>query len=384
MAEKRRLRMCFVVESGTDVRMIEEFSQRYGLTVLVRRIRNGVAVSHSPEGIAKVVEYPPSRLLFGWHVFRRLFFAREFDVVVVQGYLLAALAANVASFLTRTSTYMLVCSPIEAYHACRRKRTLPGSLSHVAQSLLICFLADLNARLGRHYIVLSQYLARVVRVHGTRASIDVVPVYGVDTNAFRPSVVNKETLRETNDLPLTGPIIVYNSRFAPEKDSATLLGAFSRLLQSGQSAWLLHRSGGYRQFIEQAARRGVAERVIATDARHPLKQLAVDYQAADLCVQASKEEGLGFSPLEALACGMPVVAASVGGLTETIIDGVTGWTYEVGDEDGLFRCLAAALHDPAEAQRRAAAGRKLVLERYTSNKAFDQFDLIIKAAQLPS
>ena len=113
------------------------------------------------------------------------------------------------------------------------------------------------------------------------------------------------------------------------------------LIDRGRDVWLLHRSGGYREFIKDAERFGVAERVVATDAVHPHQQLPLDYQAADVFVQASRAEGLGFAPLEALACGTPVVAAAVGGLKETIRDKETGWSYPAGDVDWLARSIAA-------------------------------------------
>jgi glycosyltransferase involved in cell wall biosynthesis len=112
--------------------------------------------------------------------------------------------------------------------------------------------------------------------------------------------------------------------------------------------------------------------VIATDAVHPVKELPLDYQACDLLVQASREEGLGFSPLEALACATPVIAAAVGGLRETIIDGETGWTYPVGDAAALAARIGEALDDPAEAQRRAGAGREMVCRRYERRIVFDR------------
>ena len=146
-----------------------------------------------------------------------------------------------------------------------------------------------------------------------------------------------------------------------------------RLLDDGQDLWLLHRSGGYRQFLADAEKFGVASHVIATDAVHPHHDLPLDYQACDVCVQASREEGLGFSPLEALACETPVIATQVGGLKETILDGQTGWTYPVGDDQKLAQCLASVISQPAEAARRAQAGRQLVTSHFDRKLVFRHF-----------
>jgi glycosyltransferase involved in cell wall biosynthesis len=180
-------------------------------------------------------------------------------------------------------------------------------------------------------------------------------------------------------LPLDGSVIFFSSRVAPEKDTGTLLAAFRQLLDEGHDLWLLHRSGGYRAFVEEARRFGVDERVVATDAVHPHRGLADDYRASDLCVQASREEGLGFSPLEALACGVPVVAARVGGLRETIIEGETGWSYPVGDAVALARCVREALSDPVGATYRATRGRELVCTRYDRRAVFTRLAEIIGA-----
>jgi len=240
-------------------------------------------------------------------------------------------------------------------------------------------LARANARVGQKYLVLSQYLAEVVRRHGTRRGIEVVPVYGVDTEIFSPATESKRVLKERLGLPPCGSLIFFSSRIAPEKDAETLLIAVRALLDKGHDLRLLHRSGGYREFLRDAARFGVAQRVIATDAVHPHAQLPDDYRASDLCVQASREEGLGFSPLEALACGVPVVAARVGGLRETIIDGETGWSYPAGDAVALARCIEEALSETEEATRRTAAGRAMVCAHYERRAVFAKFAAIVGA-----
>jgi glycosyltransferase involved in cell wall biosynthesis len=136
--------------------------------------------------------------------------------------------------------------------------------------------------------------------------------------------------------------------------------------------YLLHRSGGYREFLAHAERNGVRTRTIATDAADPRGDLPLDYMAADVAVQASRAEGLGFSVLEALACGTPVVASAVGGLVETVRDGTTGWSVPPGDPEALAAALRDVLDRPDEAQRRGAAGAMAVRQQFRSDEVFDR------------
>src|SRR5260370_3465332 len=98
---------------------------------------------------------------------------------------------------------MLVCSPVERYYRCRRNDGVPGKTFRLWEYLGITALARVNARLGCHYIVLSQHLAETVRSHGTRARIDVVPAYGVDTSIFLPATDAPAASRGRLGLPPT-------------------------------------------------------------------------------------------------------------------------------------------------------------------------------------
>jgi glycosyltransferase involved in cell wall biosynthesis len=367
-----RPHLLFVVESGSDARLVGGLAEGFELAVLARRIPGGVEISNLPPGAVALTVGPASRLGFAWLVLKTLLArgARP-DFVLAQGYGPAALAANVVGRLRGLKTSMLVCSPSERYYRCRRAHPAPDKPFRRRELWALLLLARLNALVGGRYVVLSRHLAEVVRGHGARR-VSVAPVYGVDTEVFAPNSEPKRATKERLGLPTTGSLIFFSSRVAPEKDAETLLEALRRLLGEGRDLWLLHRGGGHRAFLERAARFGVAARVVATDAVHPHGQLPDDYRAADLCVQASREEGLGFSPLEALACGTPVVASAVGGLRETILDGETGWTYPSGDASALARRIAEALDDPAESDARAARGRALVQTRYERRAAFAQ------------
>jgi glycosyltransferase involved in cell wall biosynthesis len=369
-----------IVESGTDVRLVEGLAQRAQVAVLARRIPGGVEISQALRHPVPVTVGPSSRAGFAAMILGRLLYhARAGDRVLVQNYGLAAFAANLASGATGTPTFMLVCSPTELYYRCRRDHPAPDKPFRGRELAALRALARLNALLGRHYLVLSRHLEDVVRSHGATVPVSVVPVYGVDTTVFRPSDRPREALRRERGLPERGQIVFFSSRIAPEKDAETLLRAVRGLRAAGRDVWLLHRSGGFRALMALAGRVGVADRLIATDAAHPERELPLDYQASDLCVQASRQEGLGFSPLEALACETPVVAAAVGGLRETIIDGETGWTYPVGDAAALAGAMEDALTRRDEAGRRARAGRCMVEERFERRLAFDRLMATLEA-----
>jgi D-inositol-3-phosphate glycosyltransferase len=266
-----------------------------------------------------------------------------------------------------------VCSPVEAYYRCR-KSSADGRPFRRLEYFAIRMFSAVNARLGHGYVVLSPYLESVVRAHGARKQpVDVIPVYGVDGEVFSPASEPKAAIRARLGLPETGSIVFFSSRVAPEKDAETVLRAVRILVDRGRPVHLLHLSGGHRELLELARRVGVEQHVIAGDAVVPFAPLADYYRASDVCVQCSKEEGLGFSPLEALACGIPVIATAVGGLRDTIRDRETGWQVPVGDPEALAAAVVSVVDDPVEAARRTSAGARLVGRSYERRVVFDAF-----------
>jgi glycosyltransferase involved in cell wall biosynthesis len=365
------LRVCFVVDSGTDVRLADGLAERASLRILARRIPGGREISQATAQSLQVEVGPAGHAGFAWFVLRRLLaLRRETDVVIVQGYGPTAAFANLAGRVTGRSVLMLVCSPSEAYYRCRRRAGSRRPFRRLEYRAIRIFSA-VNRRVGRGYIVLSAYLASVVRAQGSTKPIDVIPVYGVDREIFHPSSECKRAIRRRLGLPEDRPIVFFSSRVAPEKDAETVLRAMRILAAGGRGVHLLHLSGGHRELVELAASLGVEDHVIAGDAVAPFAPLAEYYRASDVCVQSSIEEGLGFSPLEALACGVPVVATAVGGLNDTIRDGETGWQVPPGDADAMARAIRDILDDPAEAARRTARGAQLVDRAYERCVVFE-------------
>ncbi len=84
---------------------------------------------------------------------------------------------------------------------------------------------------------------------------------------------------------------------------------------------------------------------------------------ADLFLLPSEEEAFGLAALEAMSCGVPVIATTVGGVPEVVEDGKCGFLLSPGDIDGMARACLTLLNEPSRHAefRRAARGRAVSL-----------------------
>jgi D-inositol-3-phosphate glycosyltransferase len=110
--------------------------------------------------------------------------------------------------------------------------------------------------------------------------------------------------------------------------------------------------------------RGVADRVRLVGAV-PAQEMPAWYRSADLLAATPWYEPFGLTVLEAMACGVPVVASAVGGLVDTVVDGVTGELVTVRDPAGLARRLDRLLHDETRRLAYGAAAQDRAVEAYS-------------------
>ena len=190
------------------------------------------------------------------------------------------------------------------------------------------------------------------------ASTDRIAVIhcGVDTELFRPmpQVEAKRLLALPPD-----PLLLYVGRLQPIKGLETLLDAMTAL--DGAAQLLIvggdqdEPENGHADYLrERVSVLGLRERVSFLGAQ-PQERLRLFYAAADATVMPSYYESFGMVALEAMACGSPVIASRVGGLTTTVRDGVTGFLVPEGDAGALAERVALLLEDRG---RRAQLGRE--------------------------
>ena len=99
-----------------------------------------------------------------------------------------------------------------------------------------------------------------------------------------------------------------------------------------------------------------------------MQGLADFYRTADVLVQGSLEEGLGLSPLEALACDTPVVATAVGGLAAHL--GPYAALTPRRDAEAMAEAMLAVASDPLRARAHAVSGREYVRRHWSREAAF--------------
>lgn len=181
--------------------------------------------------------------------------------------------------------------------------------------------------------------------------IEVIPNF-VDPDEYFPSDGREECFAAI--APSDWKVITHVSNFREVKRVPDVVRVFSMIHDKVPSMLVIAGDGPQRLEAEQEAERlGIADRVRFLGKVDAVPQLL---RAADLYLLPSRSESFGLSALEAMACGVPVVASDVGGLPEVVTDGENGALVPFGDLEGMADRALTLLTDSAlHAAYRAAA-----------------------------
>lgn len=197
---------------------------------------------------------------------------------------------------------------------------------------------------------------------------------GVDCDFFVPSPLRAAQLRKD-------PCILFVGRLSdPRKNLGLLARAYRNLCRSQPGSPPLVLAGlgdllpaASAEFEKLADPSRVC--VINGPSQRELLEL---YQRASCVVLSSHEEGFGMVLIEAMACGVPVVATRCGGPEEIVTEGIDGYLVALGDnESDVENLLAQRLHelcaDPVRNLRMGEAARATCLQRFSNQAAFRPF-----------
>jgi sugar transferase (PEP-CTERM/EpsH1 system associated) len=179
---------------------------------------------------------------------------------------------------------------------------------------------------------------------------------GVEIPPFSPYAI--EQARQVLGIPQEALVCGAVSRLEPVKGIDDLILAFAQVRANHDAHLVIVGNGSQRErLVSLAQGTGVSDWVIWTGYRDDVLQLL---PAFDIFIQPSHHEGLPNTVLEAMAAGLPVVATSVGGTPELVVNGETGLLVPSGDSDALAGAITELLEHPEVRDRLGQAGQERV------------------------
>jgi glycosyltransferase involved in cell wall biosynthesis/phosphoheptose isomerase len=200
----------------------------------------------------------------------------------------------------------------------------------------------------------------LMRLDAERTKIHVVPC-GVDLRTFRPDGPSEQRGNEHR--------IVYTGRLVARKGIGNVISALEDvpgcelIVAGGPAPAALGADAEVQRLRALAEHHGVDDRVTFRG-RVERDALPALLRSADALVTVPWYEPFGITPLEAMACGTPVVASAVGGLIDTVVDGVTGRHVPPRDPDRLAAVLRDLLADERARREQGRAGIRRARQLY--------------------
>ena len=195
---------------------------------------------------------------------------------------------------------------------------------------------------------------------------EVVP-HGIDTDDFHPPV-NRQELVAQSGIPATCLIGAFG-RLRESKGTDLFLKAMIDLLPSyphcGAFLTGLEKDESYLKGLKQEITSAGLENRIVFLGDIPSEDIRLWYQRASLVVAASRSEGFGLTPMEAMASGVPAVTSGAGFWPELIKPGINGELFETGNLEDLKRVLHPLMSDPIALEKMGESAREYVVRHHS-------------------
>ncbi len=204
--------------------------------------------------------------------------------------------------------------------------------------------------------------------YGIDKDIRVIPNF-VDTGKYRR--VEQPEVR-AKFAPPEERVLIHVSNFRPVKRVEDVIRIFGEVQKKVRSRLLLVGDGPERSACEILTR----EMNLQQHVRFLGKQLELVpiLSSADLMLMPSQSESFGLSALEAMACGVPVISSSVGGLPELQVHGETGYIAEIGDIDRMAKYAVDLLTNDVKRLQFGNAGRTRAVENFDVRKIVSMYE----------
>lgn len=205
------------------------------------------------------------------------------------------------------------------------------------------------------------------QVLGTRKSIDVV------YNFYRSRRPRKSRARVRAELGLRPDdfVLIHLSNLRPVKRAHDVLRVLGEVKDNPRIKLVILAGGPFDPFLPLVQKLGIGDRVV-------VKSNVVDIEnyihAADAGLYASERESFGMGVLETMSFAKPVVATSVGGVTEIVVDGETGFLRSLGNVRSMARAVRRLAADPQLAACMGAAAQARAQREFSADASVAQYE----------
>ena len=290
---------------------------------------------------------------------RRVIESREVDVVLTFAH------PNTVIFSWAALTRGLIGGFSVFFHATGAAdggRLVPGYLRPMLHE------ADALVAVGESH---RRYLVEREKLPAART---VVVYNGVDVARFAPGDP-PPGLRESLGIPTGARVVTIVASLKPLKRHDLFLRAVASMRSRHAVHAVIVGDGPSRAGLERSARDlGIENSVTFTGVRDDVRDIL---RATDVSVLCSDTEAFPVSILEALACGVPVVATDTGSVHEVLSDGVNGRVVPRGDASALAAAVGQLLSNPLQANEMGASGRARVADRFSLGAMVCGYEAVI-------
>ncbi len=209
---------------------------------------------------------------------------------------------------------------------------------------------------------------KTITNYGIDKEIEVIPNF-IDPVKYKRTESAK--IRQ-NLAPDGEKVLTHISNFRQVKRVQDVVRIFNEVQKKVPSKLILIGDGPDRSSCELLARElGIFDHVKFLGKQNELVCLL---SASDLFLIPSQSESFGLSALEAMACEVPVISSSVGGLPELVLHGQTGYIAEIGDIDRMAKYAVELLTNDAKYKLFAAAARQRAITLFSADKVIDLYE----------
>lgn len=214
----------------------------------------------------------------------------------------------------------------------------------------------------------SQYLKdKTIQLFSPERPIEVI------YNFINPEVYKPSECRLRSQIAAEGErILVHTSNFRPVKRVTDTILVLAEVLKKCPAKLVLIGDGPDRHEAEALARKmGISEHVKFLGKQTALPQIL---SCGDVFLLPSQSESFGLAALEAMACGLPVVATSVGGIPEVVEHGETGFVTEIGDTERMAKYIVELFENPKKLEALSVNARNRAVEKFHVDKIIPQYE----------